>query len=93
MYLPTYCLFNLLGKKASSFLIVRSFSLREKVFLGVFVKGERQDFGAKCGALNYRCGRIGELMRIALMLLLEVRALTNKSAILREFIAGAFTGL
>ncbi|GJW45405.1 reverse transcriptase domain-containing protein [Tanacetum coccineum] len=38
-----------IGKKTSSFLIVRSFSLREKVFLGDLVKGERQDFGAKCG--------------------------------------------
>ncbi|GJR00541.1 hypothetical protein Tco_0523525 [Tanacetum coccineum] len=40
-----------------------SFSSREKVFLGVLVKGERQDFGAKCGALTNKCGELGELMR------------------------------
>ncbi|GJY93185.1 hypothetical protein Tco_0508967 [Tanacetum coccineum] len=40
-----------------------SFSVREKVFLGVLVKGERQDFGAKCGALTNKCGGFEELMQ------------------------------
>ncbi|GJR38789.1 hypothetical protein Tco_1214473 [Tanacetum coccineum] len=58
---------------------IRSFSSKEKVFLGVLVKGERQDLGAKCGglevliafngfywkcgALTNKCGGFEELMQ------------------------------
>ncbi|GJZ45783.1 hypothetical protein Tco_0593379 [Tanacetum coccineum] len=46
---------------------IRSFSSREKVFLGVLVKGERQDSGEKCGALTNKCGGFEELMQVHLM--------------------------
>ncbi|GJU75264.1 putative reverse transcriptase domain-containing protein [Tanacetum coccineum] len=52
-----------LGKKTSSFLIVRYFSSKEKVFLGVLVKEGKARLGAKCDALRKKCGELWELMR------------------------------
>ncbi|GKB66885.1 hypothetical protein Tco_0928297 [Tanacetum coccineum] len=51
------------SKKTSSFLIIRSFSSKEKAFLGVLVKGGKARLGAKCGALRKKCGELWELMR------------------------------
>ncbi|GKA74428.1 hypothetical protein Tco_0780730 [Tanacetum coccineum] len=44
-----------------------SFSSKEKVFLGVLVKGGKARLGAKSSALRKKCGELWELMQLHLM--------------------------